>query len=691
MGSGKSLAGERLLQDAITRARKSINEPIPVYVDAVNLSGSLMDDVKEKVQILGDPGTQGVFLLLDGIEAIGPGQGNRAEREADVLVSTWPNSTVVLTSRPVYWLRRRENTLSIPPLSVDASQELIQLAAGTSAPRLDNWADTIQDAVLRPLFALLLGTYLKERGGFPSNRADLVSNLVNRALSPDGREFQDAEDLLEKLGQMSIDHGDPVPSSDIAVRARELNMLLDSTLVVEQGGTLTFPLPLFKYWFASRSLAQGQPLISDLIMDQQRLLRWMEPMTLAVGTLPRLVTSALLAPLVESQPAYASMVVNKAITHWDPQQNDAQLPLELQLGKILRECVGSWQQGVGPLSQLIGPKDSDGKLPTLGIQTRSNYVTTSWYHGDENLPEVAILPSDVHVSAWDMNWPLVKTVTVSPDSAWAWSWAKKELDDDLVRIIKRRGFPPPEGPLLREAVWQFALSVTGANPLITTSVKIREIRDHMSWYSHEMDRVIIGRVSYEKPQLDRILVEINRLAEQGVEVIADPWPGPDRDVQSGWVWRAYSPERLLERIREVYAAGMETYLQLVNRWFPTFSDWLAKAVILPARLDGFLHFDPDTVDRAGAPWMAWRLECLPSGSDCEVNLKAHDGTGVSDDFYEHVERNRRLRPQASEWLPIGDVMDGMQDIFNLMPATQLAYRWLSDDLRSIGWCENYLG
>ena len=136
---------------------------------------------------------------------------------------------IIATGRPIPALMAQEETRPVRLLEVPEAQALVDRIAGRSAGQLSSWSGSIADAARRPLFAILLGTYLRaNRAGDPKSLGELLFDLVDRALRGDGgREGAH----LEKLARLTLDRGgSPVPGSEVALPG-DLDVVIDSGLV----------------------------------------------------------------------------------------------------------------------------------------------------------------------------------------------------------------------------------------------------------------------------------------------------------------------------------------------------------------------------------------------------------------------------------------------------------------------------
>lgn len=692
IGAGKSLIAERLLQATVMRARDNADAPVPVYLDARSAIGRLREVVEAASSDLGNPRNQGAAVTIDGANEVGAGPAAELLNEARILVGTWPKTTMVIASRPIPGLAEAEETIQVPRLSEGEAHALVSQFAGhpVVAGTVLGWPKSVQDAVRRPLFAILMGIYLREeRMRAPRSAGELLFSLVERALTRAQVDLPNAKRVLQRLATFSINRsGGPVPAVEIASKA-ELQPLLDSGLVIERSGSLAFPLPILTQWFAAQSLAAGTPRPDDLTSDPQQLEDWRYPLIIFAGTFSHDQVSRLLAPIAEKHPALAAKIVNEGLASWGLAE-DVPPPPPLECGGRVRTAMRAWARGIGPLARLVAPVRQDGMLLPIGVRTDGMWLTTAWYHGDDDVAEVIKLPPNINViGPYSRDWPERRSARPGRQSAWAWRWALDEFVSALSRLLQQRALPVSGGPLMRELVWQAALAATGFGSLHPGPIPLAQIEEHLSCLPEDTVLLSIGGRWYDVNQLR---AEMNRFQKVGETKLHSPWPGPDRDFGGVWIWSPYTDERMLARAQAVYGGALEGYRQLVDTWFPKLAPRLQTAVTLPARLVGVVVPPRPEKGFWGGPSISWYLDALPYGSQSTVGLRLgkHHIRAQDVDSRSALERLRSLRPQATMWIDF-TTHQGFLDIFHPNSATELAYNWLWDDLRRVSWVEGMLG
>lgn len=673
MGAGKSLVGERFIQAAIAGAASHSDAPIPVYLEARDAAGRLQAAVQGAAEGLGNPRIQGAAIVVDGLDEAGVEVAEPLLREARVLAETWPQTTIVLTSRPMPALDRSTEKIAVPLLDDTKANALISRAAQRELPHGFSLSPSVQDAVRRPLFAILVGVYLREQGvAYVRSAPELLDTLVERAIGQAVVGRASADVLFHRLAVASVDRGGAaVPTSDVG-RRDEVAALLATRLVVEHDGALTFPLALLTQWFAAQSLATGTMSVEDILSSTERLERWRYPLTILVGTMGHDTVTRVFAPIAARFPGFAARIVRESL----PDRSnvpETQLPPAEECGTRVHATMVAWSEGMGPLAPYTVPLREDGAVATLAVATGSNgWLTAAWRRGQEALPDVVDFATHyTEATPWSNAWPSWRSGPPLPQSAWAWRWTFDELSKALTHIVDRHTLPLPDGPLRDEATWRLARTIAGKGSLSHDPVLVADLEAMMAPYA------AYTRVHFNGNDLNpqTVLSILAALRASGVDRIRSPWPGPDlleEERRPNWVWAPYSDERLLARAQAIYAAALQGYQQIVATWFPMFAPHLQLAVRLPLRRVGVLQPQRRDAGMQGAPvlWGDW--EPLPRGKRSEMNFRL-----IRPD--ETTEDGSAIRTAVPEnW-------HALTDIYEDTPATDLAYGWLASDLRRLRW------
>jgi len=692
-GAGKSLVGERLFQDAITRAQDDVESPVPVRLDARSCVGQLRESVEESARGLGNPHTQGAAVIVDGADEAGVGPAAELLTEARVLAGTWPRTTVVVISRPLPALGEVEESVQMPLLSETEAYEIIGHFAGRTISQgaALGWPESVQKSICRPLFAVLLGTYLREQDArIPRSTGELLTSLVERSLEQAELDQASANRLLRHLAILSTDRGGgPVHTGEVVASRDERHLLLNSRLVVEQSGALSFPLPILTQWFAAQSLAAGRIAPGELTSDIRRLEHWRYPLIIFVGAFGHDQVTEFLTVLASEHPAFTAEVVKESLVSWGLEESLPLPPLP-ECGHRIRTAMQAWVKGIGPLAQLIAPVSGDSLIFPIGLRVHETHLSAAWYRGDGEIAEVTELPSKAHYPSekqfW-FDWPTLRSSQPGRQSAWAWRWTLDELVDNLSRLLRNRTLPVSDGPFANETFWQAMLKLTDRGSMYPGGIPLDEIKERLSQLPSKATLIDIDKWRFT---VDYIWTQVNRLRETGETELSAPWPGPDVEIHRGHrIWESYTPEQVLARAKAVYTGALEGYQQLVDQWFPRLAPRLHKAVTLPACLVGRIVPSPGEGFHSGYT-ISWYLEALPSDAETTVDLQLHDHLIEWDVLESLYSRLRSLRPEAAAWINT-TLTSGILRIFRPDSATELAYSWLWDDLARVSWVDGLLG
>lgn len=671
LGAGKSLQGERFLQSAIRHALVQADAPIPIYIPARAAAGQLREVARAAASGLGDPSIHGAAIVVDGLDEAGMNEAESLLREARVLAESWPSTAIILTSRPLPIFDQADEKVDVAPLSDAEAVGLMGRVAGRELrdDYLLALPPSVRPAVRRPLFAVLVGVYLRERDViYPRSSADLLDTLVERAIGRSALDRASAHTLLHRLAVASTERGGvPVSAAEVGTR-NEVIQLLDTRLVVERDRALGFPLPLLTQWFAAQALIADVVSPNDIARDGQRLEHWRYALALLTGTAGHETVTRVLTPIAVQFPASAAEIVHEALPEQWGRQGNLHLPTAKECGQRLYAAMSAWTQGVGPLAPHIAPLRADGTVTTVAAAVATDGgLIVSWYQGQEALPNVVPLAQYYNQhTAWRDGWPELRIAHPVPQPAWAWRWTLDKLVGETKRIVEQHVLPLPDGPLRDEAIWRLALSLVGhKHSLDHDPIPITGLETMMAPYA------TYAHVHFNGEDVDPqlVLAILRTLRRSGTEVICSPWPRPDLPEEKqlhNYVWSPYSDAQLLARTRAVYEAALKGYEQIVATWFPKFASRLATMQQMPVRIVGNLvRGDDDN----GTPPILWsHRERLPQGAMSAASIEMSDGS--NEDMTKHDDARYG-------WEAVR--------IFGDTPATDLAYGWLMSDLRRVRW------
>ena len=358
--------------------------PATIFLKAIEAKNSLRKAVEEESKKLnGDLNKQGAIIIVDGADEVGTNEGIKLLDEARFLSEIWANTFFLITSRPTP-VTQVEEAIIMPNLIDAESYALIGKIAGTTVtyPMRHNWPKSLQDAIKRPLFCILLGHYLKEREmRIPQSTGELLVYLIDKSLPTVNEDSEVTHSLLQHLAMLITDRGgNAVPKSEIGFGG-EIRTLLDSRLVIENSGSLSFALPLFTQWFAAHALLTGLKDINEIITSKSTSDHWFYALVILISNFGHEKVFPIFSSLTKNDPGFASRIIAEGLAKWGLSE-DVLPPPPIECGKRIYSTMESWVQGFGPLAQFIAPIQS-GKVRPIVSKNANAGLVTSWYNGKE--------------------------------------------------------------------------------------------------------------------------------------------------------------------------------------------------------------------------------------------------------------------------------------------------------------------
>jgi hypothetical protein len=686
-GAGKSLASERLLQQAISNIVKTPTLPIPVYIQAQEIKESLISYILENISGVGNPRTQGVFLVIDGVDEVGTATALKLINEARTLVEHWQNTHILITSRPISAIENAEEVRHLSTLTEKEAFKLINLIAGREVPIsiTFKFPKSVKEAIKRPLFAILVGRYIREsQDKIPRSTGELLSTLIDRSLSTSNLKSNKTNPILCKLAIEIISRdGGYIPINEIA-ESDIVEGLVATGLLVSRNNTITFALPILTQWFAAQAFKE-ELIDSNEICISGKIDKWKYSLIIAIGIFDHDLVTKIFEPIVRNDPGIASEIVEEGLNRWGLEEDVFPPPVKLA-GKRIRYSMEAWISGIGNIYKLIAPTNKEDKLLPIGAKTMGAHLTTGWYVGKESLETVEELPESLNIFSKQLEWTSLRRARPGRQSAWAWRWSWDELRSRLENILEKRKLKSNILTFLHEDLYYSVADLLNFGSSCSEDIDIQIIKNELSKYPGGSTLIKNGK--YINMQNIRSAIEIYE--KNNPDILKAPYPGPDKKYSTNLVWSAYSDNQLLHRTRAIYEAALEIYSGLVNEWFEGLSKRLLVAVTLPAILKGYLHI-PTEQNIHNSPKLLWYLHALPKKSQTKIEITLFSEKISFKDLNDTSEFNnlRNLRPEAFEWIDFIS-HHSVLNIFNRFPARELAYSWLGSDLNRIYWLEHSL-
>ena len=690
-GVGKTLAVERLFQSAIGDALGDPSKPFPILVRARELSGPLREYFESVTRGYSFLTAQGALVVIDGLDEVGTANANRLLGDILPYVEANPNVTVVVTTRPLPGLAFSGQRIDVPVLDEQGVLQLTSKVAGRPVElrELRSWVPSLQDAAKYPLFAVMIGAELRKDSHIAGmNASQLVDRMVQSALRKAGDHQDEIDGLLQDLAVKAVSGGGGIASSDIHPKRTVRSRLIDSRLVSEEFGKIDFALPIFREWFAARALVEKKVSLVDIqpIADG-----WIFPIAIAINSENKDLGRHLIAGLARSDPGLASLVLKEAGSGWFATDAGGELPeeVDLEIGQEIRRAMGDWSNGLGALMPVIGPVAPDGNISTLGIESNSRMVYTAWYGGMEQLKPVVGLPKHTgpFSGQYDPDWSRRSGRTIPPTTVWPWAVTKDMLVQSLSEHIGSRRFALQSTDAIRELAYDFSCSIKAKGFATPIQVSISEVLRYIDEDAAKYVLLRIGGPIYLAEDIQLIRHHLTERQTDGEEVISEPWPSSDKTRpmgRSSWRWHeTFTEQQLLERTRAVYGAALRIYRNIVDNCFHAFANRLQLKRIFPVRLEGRLILPHPSAPGNEWPTLTWWPRSLSQQEESHVafELGSWDQTS-QDSTSEMIEtaRQETLKHVGAFWYSTGVLR-----ISGFRPATELAHRWLIDELRKMGW------
>ena len=639
--------------------------------------------------------TQRVLAIIDGVDETGRSKANQLLNQAQSYADANQDVAMVVMTRPLPGLKPAEKSIVLPECSEDEFLSIASKVAGRKVNRVEVPFREHQSRL--PLFATMIGAYLRQpmprRGRTPSQ---IVNEMVRRVLDESDDYPDDTGELLKKLAVVSTASGESIEKALVAVRAPEQARIANSRIVVEEGGKFDFTLAIFREWFAARALVERSVSLDDIELDSDR---WVAPLAIAINSENPDVGPEIMERLATTDPGMAGLVLKEVEHSWSTEEStQSELTgTATEIGNSIRNAMVNWKEGLGPLMPVLDMLDQSGNVPTLGVDVRSGWVTTSWYRGDGVLDPVVQLPEGLHDHSkghfW--NWPSSSGGKVEPTRVWPWSVAHGELSRLLTEKLESFQLALDSTEGFHEFAYDFADHLCRGYFRIEDSPTLADVIDHIDKWLQELDGDPRSRITFAGSGYSFTVLELESFRERvlelyrnGTNILEDPWPGPDKEWppgRGGGMWfERYTEDRLLQRTNAVFNGALRIYNDIVERWFPAFNQRNQMRHALPFRMRGELRLleDSGTNGRNEADltyWNEWAHDIADSGVFIELGPRDRTVGGTTQERVRVVQDEfvKRGLPYYHGWT----VLPGYEP----RPATELAHEWLTDDIQALNW------
>ena len=692
-GSGKTLAAHRLYQRLLTRRRRDHLQPIPVFIDARSVGGSLKDHIENAVGNQGNVHTQPLLVIIDSLDEIGRYEASHMLRSIESITDANYDVAAVVMTRSIPGLKDVGNRTALPECSDD---EFLTIASRIAGRAIN--ANEIPYRISKtrnPLFAVIVGTHLRIVGSsLGATLSQMVNLLVQRILEESDDFPEETAELLKKLGVATITTGEPAPKSTVDLRESAHQRMAGSRLVIEQDGKIDFALAIFREWFAAKALAERTTSLDDIDLASDR---WVVPLALAINSDTPNLSNEIMETLSSKDPGIAGLVLEEVGNSWSTEKPSGNLPpgTALEIGRSIREAMINWKDGLSSLMTAIWTVTPDGSIPTLAVDKGPRMATMMWYRGEKELEPVIEIPRDWEIFSYEIgrDWHPRTSTVIENTKVWPWAITQKDLSRSLSEQLETMRFALDSTIGFYEFVAEFAGHLPRHISSTPNAPKINEIVDYIErWITSPgrgpKDRIAIGWRSYTLTEMELIRDKLLELSQVMGDSLTEPWPGEDKPWPEGrtsvlW-FELYTQERLIERTNAIFEGALRVYNDIVDRWLPAFNKRHQMSYMLPLRLEGLLSLrgSPERHEWGDATLVWWpRL------------VNTHSESGVFFEFGSEEQlfgkdTKERLESAKQDFLARGvgfGYSYGNLPGNDPRPAAKLAQEWLSSDLRDLGW------
>jgi hypothetical protein len=708
MGAGKSEQALRWLEEALREARENTEVEIPVWLAARQISGGLEPVITAAIGA--DP-VRACRIVIDDLDSVGPKEAEYLLNEARELVQVWPRVSVLATSRPGLLINDQE-FLRVDPWPAERGADLLRLLVGERIP-WGLWSQETMELLESPLSTLALAARLNAGGDAKISRLKLLSDLAGTIIRSrhSAQATHETWHDLARLAARVLEGSGPVRAASFGTEPR-VRDLTATDLVVNDGGFLTFALPLFEQHFGAQAIAASVVTLESAA-SPATFPRWRYAIAFAVSTSEAQAQEQLMIRLARVNPGAALWVLGEIAPggahtdHWKDLTDTAIITLinrrrgagEGPAGEVpepnpgilaagwLREAEQALLDGLGPLAEALA-SHHEGRLVQWGAWLESAHLTVAEARKTVPPPEVVQLDSihpEITIASGWQRW----TQYGFPDMELGrWLWTQGRLRERLLRMFRQRTLPIPRtSRLARERLWflsQFVMKF-GTNQLPKV-IEVAALRAKVAEWMAQVESSVNSRWQNAGTMIESADVrwlEAQLDLETG-ELLEPPWPAPDRPYPARkWVWESYSPELTLTIATGVLRDALVGYRELVELNFPNFGAALGLYSFLPVRIEGIVARLEGDLQRSQVEMVVELVQDPSIGARTMPPVNLQLVTDRADEsLYEFGQARRRaprstFGPRTAENLPL--------DLHVARPATNLAYEWLARDLKAVGW------
>lgn len=703
MGAGKTEHAMRWWDEGLLAAQADVDIEVPVWLDARDISSGLDAAVRAT---LGHGPARSCRIVIDNLDGVLPREAARLLEQARELVTAWPRSSVLVTSRPGV-LASGDELIKVGPWPVERGVELVRTVADDELWRV--WTKETEDLLTSPLTAIAVAARLRTGRDVRVSRVTLLADLA-RSIIEQERPDQPTQQIWDGFARLAV----RVLGSSTPVRTASFGKepqvweLTDTGLVVNDEGNLRFALPVFEQHFGAQAIRDGAVEL-EAVASAGSFPRWRYALASAVASAELAEAERYALRIARTNPGALSWIMGEVSSAGGTASGiEAMLPwaasagsgtesdTAVQRGGWLREALQALLSGFGACSREMA-RHRDGRLVQWGVSGVDDWICLGEARDALPPPDVIPVPHEHQEVTIASGWSRWTQFQFPSEDFGRWSWARERLTGPLRGMLRRRRLPLPEGsPLAQERLWVLAQRVMQiARQPWSFAIPLADLRQVVDGMMEHVEMSVHSRWQGGGEEIDSHDVRWihAQLQHETATVLESPWPPPDRvSSRRRWRWDGYSPELTLDIHTRVLRDALDGYQGLVEHNFASFGSALGLYGVLPVRVQGIVIADEDGVDN---PQGRLLYEFHPDPkrqhrSQPQVNLQLSTQAEIPK-YYARAQMkppkgslvapaDKKATPFYTPKIQGSDLLTGLS-----RPATNLAFEWLASDLQALGW------
>lgn len=556
-GSGKSELAETWMRQRVADYVNEASEAVPVWLHASDLSHRAIEESLSQHANHNEP----CAIVVDGLDEVDGQVASRIVDRVGVFVETRARSVALLTSRHGVLPESKEQQ-SWDGVSADQARSLVETVSGKNHATWD-WNPLLIESVRRPFFAIGAGVLLAE-GAKASSQADLVRRLVERALAAPSSADPSVRnsELFQLLVRAAVALVTSGGISD-GLTFQQRQQARATRLISGTEGTVEFALPMFQQWFAAQALLSQDGLLRDAMSDPRSFDRWRWSMSIAglsAQSAEEFDAFALL--LMQANPGAAAWVLDQisSARGW-PSRDANEFVNPSTAGARVLLATRSWINATGVLAPALFPIASADQPISLRVSVRGGVVGTSWDRVVPTSDTVVDLSPGFDVRN-DNSWLVYAEGGAIRGHEWPWARTQDHVAKAMSKAIANAYRLGPVGGVWHiESRYRLARIVANDRTMffrpldrLAIAKRVGELLSIVEDPEHT--RFVLGGSEVEGHDLIDLAEWVESI---DAPTIQRPLPSPDQDLQTGWVWSAYSDEGLLKFVAEAYGQACVAY------------------------------------------------------------------------------------------------------------------------------------